>query len=365
MNKQIKGLCAALLLSLALPLQALAATDAATTFQSSGDQAQVTVALNNSGAGEGINALQMELDVQVVAGSLDQAEVSFVFDEALPGTIQRYDYDESNQVLTVYVAGAEDSIFSKDTVTLGTIQVTSTNEDYLEVSVSAGGMEQKDDHSGLILISGGTSTVYPTMQQQNTVLTSGKLSPEQPEVTPTSAPSATATPAPGVQQTPAPTAAPGATATPAPGVQQTPAPTAAPGATATPAPGVTTPEATATPNAPATSQEQGGSNQSGTAVVPSTGGAVAPAKPSTGKKPVASSSSEVVDSSEVASSEPAASSSEVASEEPASSSQPESEETTAQQEKSSVNPLLIAAGVVAVLAVVALVVILMRRPTEQ
>ncbi|MBU3806693.1 MAG: hypothetical protein H9882_07380 [Candidatus Fournierella pullistercoris] len=345
MNKQIKGLCAALLLSLALPLQALAATDAATTFQSSGDQAQVTVALNNSGAGEDINALQMELDVQVVAGSLDQAEVSFVFDEALPGTIQRYDYDESNQVLTVYVAGAEDSIFSKDTVTLGTIQVTSTNEDYLEVSVSAGGMEQKDDHSGLILISGGTSTVYPTMQQQNTVLTSGKLSPEQPEVTPTSAPSATATPAPGVQQTPAPTAAPGATATPAPGV--------------------TTPEATATPNAPATSQEQGGSNQSGTAVVPSTGGAVAPAKPSTGKKPVASSSSEVVDSSEVASSEPAASSSEVASEEPASSSQPESEETTAQQEKSSVNPLLIAAGVVAVLAVVALVVILMRRPTEQ
>ena len=345
MNKQIKGLCAALLLSLALPLQALAATDAATTFQSSGDQAQVTVALNNSGAGEDINALQMELDVQVVAGSLDQAEVSFVFDEALPGTIQRYDYDESNQVLTVYVAGAEDSIFSKDTVTLGTIQVTSTNEDYLEVSVSAGGMEQKDDHSGLILISGGTSTVYPTMQQQNTVLTSGKLSPEQPEVTPTSAPSATATPAPGVQQTPAPTAAPGATATPAPGV--------------------TTPEATATPNAPATSQEQGGSNQSGTAVVPSTGGAVAPAKPSTGKKPVASSSSEVVDSSEVASSEPAASSSEVASEEPASNSQPESEETTAQQEKSSVNPLLIAAGVVAVLAVVALVVILMRRPTEQ
>lgn len=345
MNKQIKGLCAALLLSLALPLQALAATDAATTFQSSGDQAQVTVALNNSGAGEGINALQMELDVQVVAGSLDQAEVSFVFDETLPGTIQRYDYDESNQVLTVYVAGAEDSIFSKDTVTLGTIQVTSTNEDYLEVSVSAGGMEQKDDHSGLILISGGTSTVYPTMQQQNTVLTSGKLPPEQPEVTPTSAPSATATPAPGVQQTPAPTAAPGATATPAPGV--------------------TTPEATATPNAPATSQEQGGSNQSGTAVVPSTGGAVAPAKPSTGKKPVASSSSEVVDSSEVASSEPAASSSEVASEEPASSSQPESEETTAQQEKFSVNPLLIAAGVVAVLAVVALVVILMRRPTEQ
>ena len=345
MNKQIKGLCAALLLSLALPLQALAATDAATTFQSSGDQAQVTVALNNSGAGEDINALQMELDVQVVAGSLDQAEVSFVFDEALPGTIQRYDYDESNQVLTVYVAGAEDSIFSKDTVTLGTIQVTSTNEDYLEVRVSAGGMEQKDDHSGLILISGGTSTVYPTMQQQNTVLTSGKLSPEQPEVTPTSAPSATATPAPGVQQTPAPTAAPGATATPAPGV--------------------TTPEATATPNAPATSQEQGGSNQSGTAVVPSTGGAVAPAKPSTGKKPVASSSSEVVDSSEVASSEPAASSSEVASEEPASNSQPESEETTAQQEKSSVNPLLIAAGVVAVLAVVALVVILMRRPTEQ
>ena len=138
MNKKIIGLIGAAVLVMALPLQGLAAADAAANLQSVEGGAKVSLDLQHTGAGEGVNALQMSFTLSPVVGSLDKADVSFVFDEDLPGTVKTYRYNQSTNVLTVYVAGANGALFENDKADLGSIQVEAAEGEYLEVSITTG-----------------------------------------------------------------------------------------------------------------------------------------------------------------------------------------------------------------------------------
>ena len=237
MNKQIKRLIVAAMMILALPMQIFAASEAAASIQANGNQASVSVSLQNQAAGEGVTALQMILDVQVAVGSLNQAQVGFTFNENLPGTIQRYSYNQEKHTLTIYVAGAKNGLFTNGSVDLGNISVTSNTGDYIKLSITTG-----DREDSLQILSGGTNLKTMSMQAVTANIEAGTVvvptqppqETSQPSVTatPTAKPSATATPTAKPSATAAPTAKPGATA--APGATVAPGATAVPGTTAAP-----------------------------------------------------------------------------------------------------------------------------------
>ena len=258
MNKQIKRLIVAAMMILALPMQIFAASEAAASIQANGNQASVSVSLQNQAAGEGVTALQMILDVQVAVGSLNQAQVGFTFNENLPGTIQRYSYNQEKHTLTIYVAGAKNGLFTNGSVDLGNISVTSNTGDYIKLSITTG-----DREDSLQILSGGTNLKTMSMQAVTANIEAGTVvvptqppqETSQPSVTatPTAKPSVTATPTAKPSVTATPTAKPSATATPTAKPSATAAPTAKPGATAAPgatvAPGATAvPGTTAAPN---------------------------------------------------------------------------------------------------------------------
>ena len=260
MNKQIKRLIVAAMMILALPMQIFAASEAAASIQANGNQASVSVSLQNQAAGEGVTALQMILDVQVAVGSLNQAQVGFTFNENLPGTIQRYSYNQEKHTLTIYVAGAKNGLFTNGSVDLGNISVTSNTGDYIKLSITTG-----DREDSLQILSGGTNLKTMSMQAVTANIEAGTVvvptqppqETSQPSVTatPTAKPSVTATPTAKPSVTATPTAKPSATATPTAKPSATAAPTAKPGATA--APGATVaPDATAVPGTTAAPNEE-------------------------------------------------------------------------------------------------------------
>ena len=270
MNKQIKRLIVAAMMILALPMQIFAASEAAASIQANGNQASVSVSLQNQAAGEGVTALQMILDVQVAVGSLNQAQVGFTFNENLPGTIQRYSYNQEKHTLTIYVAGAKNGLFTNGSVDLGNISVTSNTGDYIKLSITTG-----DREDSLQILSGGTNLKTMSMQAVTANIEAGTVvvptqppqETSQPSVTatPTAKPSVTATPTAKPSVTATPTAKPSATATPTAKPSATAAPTAKPGATAAPtakpgataAPGATVaPGATAVPGTTAAPNEE-------------------------------------------------------------------------------------------------------------
>ena len=349
MNKRIKGLVAAGLMALVFPFQALAAADAETAFKSTGEnRADVSVSLNGDSAAEGVNALQLQMKLNLVAGSLSQADVNFKFNEKLPGTVHEFRFDEETNELTVYVAGANGKLFNGQTVDLGQVEITSASGDYLEVTLSTGGMSQEEDSKDLVLLTGRTNKSYPTMQYTTATLKDGESAPA-PTPAPTEAPvESTATPS----ATAKPTNAPGATATAKPTNAPSATATAKPTAKPTDAAGTV---ATATPN-PTAQPAQG-----------STG-----ANPSTNKTTGSnnSSSSEPVSSESVFSSQSESSSVAASAQQDASSQDASSQASSADSQleaNASSNGLampIVVAAVVVVAAAAGLGVMFLRRPKQ-
>ncbi|WP_395151856.1 hypothetical protein [uncultured Allofournierella sp.] len=349
MNKRIKGLVAAGLMALVFPFQALAAADAETAFKSTGEnRADVSVSLNGDSAAEGVNALQLQMKLNLVAGSLSQADVNFKFNEKLPGTVHEFRFDEETNELTVYVAGANGKLFNGQTVDLGQVEITSASGDYLEVTLSTGGMSQEEDSKDLVLLTGRTNKSYPTMQYTTATLKDGESAPA-PTPAPTEAPvESTATPS----ATAKPTNAPGATATAKPTNAPSATATAKPTAKPTDAAGTV---ATATPN-PTAQPAQG-----------STG-----ANPSTNKTTGSnnSSSSEPVSSESVSSSQSESSSVAASAQQDASSQDASSQASSADSQleaNASSNGLampIVVAAVVVVAAAAGLGVMFLRRPKQ-
>lgn len=340
MNKKIIGLIGAAVLVMALPLQGLAAADAAASLQPVEGGAKVSLDLHQAGAGEGVNALQMSFTLNPVSGSLDKASVSFDFDNDLAGTVKRYSFDQNSGVLTVYVAGAKGELFENDKADLGNIQVKAAEGEYLELSITAG-LPREDEGSaeqlasGLSLLRTGSSRETMTMQAETLSVNVGEMSPN-PE--PTEQPEAT--------QKPEPTQKPEAT--------QKPESTEKPGATQQPA---------------ATQKPSGGSNQGSGNQSSNQGGtaAAATAQPESGaasKAPGASSTAQSAVSeaaSEESQSQSEAASSEAQSQAAESESQAQSQSTASQTEKSKVGVLPMVIGTVVVAAGVAGGVVIWRR----
>lgn len=331
MNKKIIGLIGAAVLVMALPLQGLAAADAAANLQSVEGGAKVSLDLQHTGAGEGVNALQMSFTLSPVVGSLDKADVSFVFDEDLPGTVKTYRYNQSTNVLTVYVAGANGALFENDKADLGSIQVEAAEGEYLEVSITTGLPNQEEGSSaemvsGLTLLRASSSAQKLTMQAETLAVNVGELSPA-PE--PTQQPEAT--------ETPEATQQPQATEKPQASEK---------------------PEATQKPSGGSTGGSQNGSTQNNTAAATAQPGTAA-----SSKAPGASASQSAV--SEAASEESQAqsesASSEAESQAAESESQAQSQSTASQTQKSKVSVLPVVIGVAVVAAAAVAGVVIWRR----
>lgn len=331
MNKKIIGLIGAAVLVMTLPLQGLAAADAAANLQSVEGGAKVSLDLQHTGAGEGVNALQMSFTLSPVVGSLDKADVSFVFDEDLPGTVKTYRYNQSTNVLTVYVAGANGALFENDKADLGSIQVEAAEGEYLEVSITTGLPNQEEGSSaemvsGLTLLRASSSAQKLTMQAETLAVNVGELSPA-PE--PTQQPEAT--------ETPEATQQPQATEKPQASEK---------------------PEATQKPSGGSTGGSQNGSTQNNTAAATAQPGTAA-----SSKAPGASASQSAV--SEAASEESQAqsesASSEAESQAAESESQAQSQSTASQTQKSKVSVLPVVIGVAVVAAAAVAGVVIWRR----
>lgn len=331
MNKKIIGLIGAAVLVMALPLQGLAAADAAANLQSVEGGAKVSLDLQHTGAGEGVNALQMSFTLSPVVGSLDKADVSFVFDEDLPGTVKTYRYNQSTNVLTVYVAGANGALFENDKADLGSIQVEAAEGEYLEVSITTGLPNQEEGSSaemvsGLTLLRASSSAQKLTMQAETLAVNVGELSPA-PE--PTQQPEAT--------ETPEATQQPQATEKPQASEK---------------------PEATQKPSGGSTGGSQNGSTQNNNAAATAQPGTAA-----SSKAPGASASQSAV--SEAASEESQAqsesASSEAESQAAESESQAQSQSTASQTQKSKVSVLPVVIGVAVVAAAAVAGVVIWRR----
>lgn len=331
MNKKIIGLIGAAVLVMALPLQGLAAADAAANLQSVEGGAKVSLDLQHTGAGEGVNALQMSFTLSPVVGSLDKADVSFVFNEDLPGTVKTYRYNQNTNVLTVYVAGANGALFENDKADLGSIQVEAAEGEYLEVSITTGLPNQEEGSSaemvsGLTLLRASSSAQKLTMQAETLAVNVGELSP-----------------APEPTQQPEATEPPEATQQP----QATEKPQAS-----------EKPEAAQKPSGGSTGGSQNGSTQNNNAAATAQPGTAA-----SSKAPGASASQSAV--SEAASEESQAqsesASSEAESQAAESESQAQSQSTASQTQKSKVSVLPVVIGVAVVAAAAVAGVVIWRR----
>lgn len=328
MSKKIIGLIGAAVLVMALPLQGLAAADAAASLEPAAGGAQVSLKLQD-GAGEGVNALQMSFTLSPVAGSLDKADVSFAFSEDLAGTVKRYRYDQENNVLTVYVAGANGKLFQNDEADLGTIQVEAAEGEYLELSITTGvsnGGEHPSEElaTGLTLLRTGSSQQDLTLQAETVEVNVGEVSPD-PEPT----------------EKPEPT--------------QKPQATEKPGATQKP-------EATQQPSGGSNGGSQNGSNQSGSTQNSAVAGATAqPGNTASSKAPAASSQSVSEAASEESQAQSEAASSEAESQAAESESQAQSQSNASQTQKSKVGVLPMVIGVAAVAAAAVAGVVIWRR----
>lgn len=270
----MKKLLATLLLGAALAVAALPVsaqgTDGTVTLTADGNAAAVSLALPQEAA-QGVTALRLSFEVE----SSEPVEAEFVFDAALPGTVQQYRYDAASGRLNIYVAGREDLLPDGDAA-LGEVRVQSSQattatvrvvQDSLElVDAALAKSEATTSSNGEVSLtvddnggttpqpsekpSGGNSNQGSSSQGSSSNQTT-QSSPAPTTVTAT-APTPTAAPTTAGQQ---PTAQSGSGSKKPTGSKATPAPSATPEpdeetqATATPAP-TASPEAatqTATP----------------------------------------------------------------------------------------------------------------------
>lgn len=270
----MKKLLATLLLGAALAVAALPVsaqgTDGTVTLTADGNAAAVSLALPQEAA-QGVTALRLSFEVE----SSEPVEAEFVFDAALPGTVQQYRYDAASGRLNVYVAGREELLPDGDAA-LGEVRVQSSQattatvrvvQDSLElVDAALAKSEATTSSNGEVSLtldgnggttpqpsekpSGGNSNQGSSSQGSSSNQTT-QSSPAPTTVTAT-APTPTAAPTTAGQQ---PTAQSGSGSKKPTGSKATPAPSATPEpdeetqATATPAP-TASPEAatqTATP----------------------------------------------------------------------------------------------------------------------
>lgn len=329
MNKKIIGLIGAAVLVMAMPLQGLAAADAAASLRPVEGGAKVSLDLHQAGAGEGVNALQMSFTLNPVSGSLDKASVSFDFDNDLAGTVKRYSFDQNSGVLTVYVAGANGQLFDNDKTDLGSIQVKAAEGEYLELDITTGLPREDEDSaeqlaSGLSLLRAGSSKETLTMQAETLNVNVGEVSPD-PE--PTEQPEATQKPE--ATQQPEATQHPETTQKPSGGSNQN-------------------------------GSNQSSNNQSGTAA----SATAQPGTAATSKTPGTSSTAQSAVSesaSEESQAQSESGSSEAQSQAAGSESQAQSQSTASQTEKSKVSVLPVVIGIVVVAAAVVAGVVIWRR----
>ena len=252
----MKKLLATLLLGAALAVAALPVsaqgTDGTVTLTADGNAAAVSLALPQEAA-QGVTALRLSFEVE----SSEPVEAEFVFDAALPGTVQQYRYDAASGRLNVYVAGRED-LLPDGNAALGEVRVKSSQATTATVRVVQDSLELVDaalakseattssngDVSLTVDDNGGTTpqpSEKPSGGNSNQGSSSNQTtqsSPAHTTVTAT-APTPTAAPTTAGQQ---PTAQSGSGSKKPTGSKATPAPSATlePGeetqATATPAP---------------------------------------------------------------------------------------------------------------------------------
>ena len=266
----MKKLLATLLLGAALVVAALPVsaqgTDGTVTLTADGNAAAVSLALPQEAA-QGVTALRLSFEVE----SSEPVEAEFVFDAALPGTVQQYRYDAASGRLNVYVAGRED-LLPDGNAALGEVRVKSSQATTATVRVVQDSLELVDaalakseattssnGEVSLTLDGNGGTTPQPSEKpsgggnsnQGSSSNQTTQSSPAPTTVTAT-APTPTAAPTTAGQQ---PTAQSGSGSKKPTGSKATPAPSATPEpdeetqATATPAP-TASPEAatqTATP----------------------------------------------------------------------------------------------------------------------
>ncbi|MGN0684491.1 MAG: hypothetical protein ACI4KC_00140 [Gemmiger sp.] len=265
----MKKLLATLLLGAALAVAALPVsaqgTDGTVTLTADGNAAAVSLALPQEAA-QGVTALRLSFEVE----SSEPVEAEFVFDAALPGTVQQYRYDAASGRLNVYVAGRED-LLPDGNAALGEVRVKSSQATTATVRVVQDSLELVDaalakseattssngDVSLTVDDNGGT-TPQPSEKPSGGNSNQGSSSNQTTQSSPAPTTVTATAPTPTAALTTAgqqPTAQSGSGSKKPTGSKATPAPSATlePGeetqATATPAP-TTSPEAatqTATP----------------------------------------------------------------------------------------------------------------------
>lgn len=219
----MKKLLATLLLGMALTVAALPAsaqdTGSAVTMTAEAQGAAVSLELPRDTA-QGVKAMRLSFAVESAA----PIDAEFVFDSALPGSVQQYRYDADTGVLNVYLAGGEE-LFPQGSAVLGSVRLDADPGSTATVRLVEDSLELVNAAFGRTPVPAlGTAAVEVTVDGDTPAPDAPESPAPQPDSQPSGGNSGSSQSGSGTAGQSSPTATPTVTTTPV----STAAPTAAP-----------------------------------------------------------------------------------------------------------------------------------------
>ena len=110
-------------------MPAIAAARTTVTLTAEGNQAEVSLELPAGDQAEqqgydGIKALQLGFQINILQGEGADYQVSFLFDEGITSSVRQFSYQEETGLLQIYLSG-EQNLYETGSITLGKIVVES------------------------------------------------------------------------------------------------------------------------------------------------------------------------------------------------------------------------------------------------
>ena len=138
MKKTIVSFITSMVVLSMLIMTPVKAAGNAITFTTQNDQILVTLNVTDTN----IEALTMKASFQVKAqkGSVTKENIQFHFDQDIQSVVKEYRYDNSNNILTIYISG-QNNLFSNKQLKLGTIDLDVSKDTKVDISLVKDSLE--------------------------------------------------------------------------------------------------------------------------------------------------------------------------------------------------------------------------------
>ena len=138
MKKTIVSLITSMVVLSMLIMTPVKALENAIVFTTQNDQILVTLNVSDTNK----EALTMKASFQIKAqnGSVTKENIKFHFDQDIKSVVKEYRYDNSRNILTIYISGQE-NLFANKQVKLGTIDLNVSKDTKVDISLVKDSLE--------------------------------------------------------------------------------------------------------------------------------------------------------------------------------------------------------------------------------